>query len=180
MSDFLSELETFPDLEGSIIRATKIHKVLKAMLKLPSIPLDEEYQFKSRSIDLLAKWSDILSSDSLPAGPADDKADEAKPENITAATNGTSKAAKQQAVKATKKQVSKAESVEAEGADTSEEDPKGTTVDGEKEYEKDSANADKAVEPEKPTDEEDSDEADAQSGPAEDNKPSEEADEDST
>ena len=91
MSDFLSELETYPDLEGSIIRTTKIHKVLRQMLKLPSIPLDEEFHFKARSVDLLAKWNETLSNDPN-GGGAGDKDDEAKPEaSITApTTNGES------------------------------------------------------------------------------------------
>ena len=46
MSEFLAKLETFPDLEVSIIRATKINKVLKAILKLEAIPKEEEFQFK--------------------------------------------------------------------------------------------------------------------------------------
>ena len=73
MSEFLGELEGYPDLDGSIIRATKIHKVLKAMLKLPSIPLDEEFQFKDRSQTLLGKWNAILAAD--PNGDKEDKAE---------------------------------------------------------------------------------------------------------
>ena len=69
MSDFLSELETLPDLESSIIRTTKIHKVLKQMNKIEVIPLEEEFDFKKRSTNLLAKWNDTLSSEI----PADDK-----------------------------------------------------------------------------------------------------------
>ncbi len=58
MSDFLGELGGYLDLEGSIIRPTKIHKVLKAMIKLGSIPLDEEFRFKTRSSELLRKWNE--------------------------------------------------------------------------------------------------------------------------
>lgn len=165
MSDFLSELETFPDLEGSIIRATKIHKVLKEMLKLPSIPLDEEYQFKTRSIDLLAKWNVILSNDPPSTAPADEKADDTKPEGAAATINGTSKG--------TKKKATKAET-DAEGADTPDEDVKDKAEEVEKEKVKDEETA----EPEKPTDEEESDEPGAQSAPGEDDKRSEEAVED--
>lgn len=164
MSDFLSELEVFPDLEGSIIRATKIHKVLKAMIKLPSIPLDEDYQFKTRSIDLLAKWNDILSNDPN-AGAAGEKGDDAKPETA-ATTNGTSKT----------RQAQKAEAGEAiapeEESKGALENKIGTTVEGEKEAEKDSASAvdkdsEKDAEPEKPTDDDKSDEPDVDSAPAE-------------
>lgn len=167
MSDFLSELETFPDLEGSIIRATKIHKVLKEMLKLPSIPLDEEYQFKTRSIDLLAKWNVILSNDPPSTAPADEKADDSKPEIAAATINGTSKG--------TKKKTTKAET-DAEGAYTPDEDVQNQAEEVEKEKVKD----EEAAEREKPTDEEESDEPGAQSAPGDEDKPSEEAvDEDS-
>ena len=73
MSDYLSELEAHHDLEGAIIRATKIHKVLKAMIKLPSIPLDEEYKFKDRSHALLQKWNEILGGEAGAAGGADEE-----------------------------------------------------------------------------------------------------------
>jgi hypothetical protein len=63
MGDLITRLETFTDLEGSIIRVTKIHKVLRAIIKLSSIPRDEEFQFKKRSHDLLAIWNKILASE---------------------------------------------------------------------------------------------------------------------
>jgi hypothetical protein len=63
MCDLITRLETFTDLEGSIIRTTKIHKVLRAIIKLTSIPRDEEFQFKKRSHDLLAVWNKILASE---------------------------------------------------------------------------------------------------------------------
>lgn len=73
MSEYLGELENYPDLHGSIIRATKIHKVLKAMLKLPSIPLDEEFNFRERCQTLLGKWNAILASE--PNGDNEDRAE---------------------------------------------------------------------------------------------------------
>ena len=90
MSDFLSELETFPDLEGSIIRTTKIHKVLKQMIKIEHIPLEEEFKFKDRSTRLLSKWNETLLSE----GPSDEKTEEKeeekggnpKPEDLPSAT----------------------------------------------------------------------------------------------
>jgi len=39
MSEYVTMLENLKDLEVSIIRATKINKVLKAILKLESIPV---------------------------------------------------------------------------------------------------------------------------------------------
>ena len=171
MSDFLLELESFPDLEGSIIRATKIHKVLKAMIKLPSIPLDEEYQFKSRSIDLLAKWNDILSNDPN-AGSSGDKADEPKTETTTPATNGASKATKQKAEKA---EAGEGIAPEEESKEALE-DKIGTTVEGEKEAEDlGSKGAEKATELDKTTEENQSDEPDIENAPAEEYKPAADA-----
>jgi len=64
MADHFNQLEEYTDLEPSIIRETKIHKVLKAILKLNSIPKDEEFKFKQRSTELLAKWNKALAGDS--------------------------------------------------------------------------------------------------------------------
>ncbi|KAM0280725.1 hypothetical protein ACHAQH_003895 [Verticillium albo-atrum] len=69
MSDYISKLESFPDLEVSIIRATKINKVLKAILKLESIPKEAEFNFKSRSQALLDKWTKILTTGDGAAAP---------------------------------------------------------------------------------------------------------------
>ena len=132
MSDFLGELESYPDLEGSIIRATKIHKVLKAMIKLPSIPLDEEFKFKTRSVELLAKWNEILSHDNS-AGPSGDKEEEGKAEDAgpesAPTTNGTSKVPKEQGDEA------EDGAVTASGKDTEAkvEDKELTSLEGDKE-----------------------------------------------
>jgi len=89
MSDFVTKLEDYADLEVSIIRATKINKVLKAILKLGSIPKEEEYNFKTRSQALLDKWNKLLAVDDTPATPtANGVAEDAKPEE-TAATGST-------------------------------------------------------------------------------------------
>jgi len=63
MSEFVTKLEGYADLEGSIIRATKINKVLKAILKLNTIPKEDEFQFKPRSTALLDKWNKLLASE---------------------------------------------------------------------------------------------------------------------
>ena len=140
MSGFLSELEAYPDLEGSIIRATKIHKVLKAMIKLPSIPLDEEYDFRTRSHDLLAKWNEILSNDTN-AVPAAQKGEGSKSQ-APAKTNGAIKGSKA---------AKKAEA--GEGAAPEEESNEvlkkkiGTTIEGDEEATKAAdADADEGVE----------------------------------
>ncbi|KAM3450603.1 hypothetical protein MY3296_005974 [Beauveria thailandica] len=69
MSEYLTALETFTDLEASIIRETKINKVLKAILKMESIPREEEFSFKTRSQGLLDKWNKLLAS-AAAAAPA--------------------------------------------------------------------------------------------------------------
>jgi hypothetical protein len=63
MSDYIAKLEHLPDLEVSIIRATKINKVLKAILKMDNIPKEGELKFKSRSQALLDQWNKILAQD---------------------------------------------------------------------------------------------------------------------
>ena len=70
MSDFITKLEGFPDLEVSIIRSTKINKVLKAILKLDNIPKGDEFNFKTRSQALLEKWNKILAADGPSGEPA--------------------------------------------------------------------------------------------------------------
>lgn len=67
MSDYILKLEGFPDLEVSIIRETKINKVLKAILKLENIPKEEEFLFKPRSTSLLEKWNKLLAVDGTAA-----------------------------------------------------------------------------------------------------------------
>ncbi|KAK2745072.1 hypothetical protein FQN55_006429 [Onygenales sp. PD_40] len=63
MSNYIQKLESYSDLEVSIIRGTKINKVLKAIIKLNSIPKDEEYDFRGRAINILNKWKTLLDSD---------------------------------------------------------------------------------------------------------------------
>jgi len=70
MAEYFSSLEQLDDLEQSVIRTTKIHKVLKAINKLANIPKDEEHNFKGRSVALLAKWQKVL-ADGGEAGAED-------------------------------------------------------------------------------------------------------------
>ncbi|KAF8860186.1 hypothetical protein BDZ45DRAFT_724723 [Acephala macrosclerotiorum] len=60
ISKFISKLESFGDLDASIILSTKIHKVCKSILNLESIPGDDTYQFKARSEALYERYSKIL------------------------------------------------------------------------------------------------------------------------
>ena len=82
MASYFEKLEKHTDLEVSIIRCTKINKVLKMIVKLNSIPRDEEFNFRQRSLNILSSWKNILDSDT-PAASADK---DSKP-----TTNGASK-----------------------------------------------------------------------------------------
>lgn len=66
MSGYLQDLEAHDDLEAEIIKKTKVHKVLKAIMKLETIPREDDYKFKQRSNDLLAKWSIALAIENDP------------------------------------------------------------------------------------------------------------------
>ncbi|KAK7520157.1 hypothetical protein IWZ03DRAFT_412930 [Phyllosticta citriasiana] len=61
MSEWFNQLEGYRDLEAAIIKDTKINKVLKAIIKLDSIPKEEVYNFKQRSTELLGAWNKSLS-----------------------------------------------------------------------------------------------------------------------
>lgn len=131
MSDYLAKLEQFPDLETEIIKATKINKVLKAMLKLETIPKEEEFNFKPRSQALLDKWNKLL---------ADDAPNSALPEEN--GVNGrSSEAPAKEEVKAGVNGVKKADDEEAgatktETAEDVKTEVKSQTKEPEKEAEK--------------------------------------------
>jgi hypothetical protein len=82
MSGYLKDLEAHEDLEAEVIKKTKVHKVLKAIIKLNSIPKEEEYAFKQRSSELLTKWGGALAADPEPAAgtPVDAATNGAKPD----------------------------------------------------------------------------------------------------
>lgn len=137
LSDYLVKLEQFPDLETEIIRATKINKVLKAMLKLDSIPKEEEFNFKPRSQALLDKWNKLLSEE----GPASAAPEEANGVNghsseppankeAKAGVNGVKKADTEEAdTKAEATGDSKSEVKELEKKDTEEESKEEAVAD---------------------------------------------------
>ncbi|KIH87829.1 hypothetical protein SPBR_04874 [Sporothrix brasiliensis 5110] len=87
VSDYLTKLEGFPDLEVGVIRETKINKVLKAILKIATIPREDEFKFKPRSQTLLEKWNKLLAAE-----PAADAAPAPAAANGTATTNGNGEA----------------------------------------------------------------------------------------
>lgn len=128
LSDYLVKLEQFPDLETEIIRATKINKVLKAMLKLDSIPKEEEFNFKPRSQALLEKWNKLLQAEDGPASAAPEEANGVNghseapvKEEAKAGVNGVKKADTEESeTKAEAPEESKAEVKEQEKKDTQE------------------------------------------------------------
>lgn len=70
MATYFEKLEKHADLEVSIIRSTKINKVLKMIVKLNSIPRDEEFNFRQRAINILSNWKNVLDTDA-PAASTD-------------------------------------------------------------------------------------------------------------
>ncbi|EWC48037.1 hypothetical protein DRE_02616 [Drechslerella stenobrocha 248] len=60
---YFQKLESYPRLEVAIIKKTKINKVLKALLRLASIPFDDKYKFKDRTLKLLDEWNQLLAND---------------------------------------------------------------------------------------------------------------------
>lgn len=147
MSEFISKLENYADLEVSIIRSTKINKVLKNIIKLAAIPKDEEFNFKKRSHELLTKWNKIL-VDEPSAGPGGDK-------NEPDTRNGVTKSEKNEGE----------EKERSEPRTPTEDDEKpaeghkiGTAVEGAKE-------AEPSATPEKATEEVQTDEPDITNAP---------------
>ncbi|KAA8576901.1 hypothetical protein EYC84_006941 [Monilinia fructicola] len=96
MSEYVNKLEGYADLEVSIIRVTKINKVLKAILKLPVIPKEDVFQFKSRSQSLLDKWNRLLASEQVAppiteapvSGSRDESKEKDEPKADSVAANG--------------------------------------------------------------------------------------------
>ncbi|KAJ6015075.1 hypothetical protein N7540_009666 [Penicillium herquei] len=78
MATYFDKLEKHADLEVSIIRSTKINKVLKMIIKLNSIPRDEEFNFRQRSMVILSSWKSVLDSDA-PAASTDKEDKDEKP-----------------------------------------------------------------------------------------------------
>jgi hypothetical protein len=94
MSDYITKLEGFPDLEVSIIRITKINKVLKAILKLENIPKESEFNFKARSQVLLDQWNKLLSSEPTPTNGVNGTSAEGSEKKEATPANGVKEAGK--------------------------------------------------------------------------------------
>ena len=56
MSTYLRKLEHIGDPPRSILRATRITKLLKKITNLDDIPRDSKFSFKERAVRLLEKW----------------------------------------------------------------------------------------------------------------------------
>lgn len=98
MADYLKQLEQHEDLEVEIIKKTKVHKVLKAIIKLDNVPREEVHSFKSRSTELLNKWNGALANadgesaeKTTPAATNGVKADDEKSESAKAETPAAEK-----------------------------------------------------------------------------------------
>lgn len=161
MSEYLAELETYQDLEGTIIRTTKINKVLKGMIKLTSIPHDEVYHFKDRSLKLLTRWNDTLAREG--PGASGDKDDDGKADSAAPNTNGTANDSEEQSKKA---EAGEAAAPEEEMTEALEKKI-GTAVEGEEDAEKDATSKVDAEQ----VDSNKGDEADVESAPAKEYQP---------
>lgn len=111
MSEYLKQLEAHEDLEAEIIKKTKVHKVLRAIVKLNTIPKEEEFDFKRRSNELLGKWNPALAADPEQA-PATSAATEPK-------TNGVKHDEDEKKSSESTKEDSPAQKVEPKKDDTS-------------------------------------------------------------
>ncbi|CAI6339363.1 unnamed protein product [Periconia digitata] len=60
MADLFTKLEELGDIEADILKKTKVHKVLKGIIRLDTIPRDEKFLFRVRSRNLLKKYTSAL------------------------------------------------------------------------------------------------------------------------
>lgn len=59
-SDILKKLESYSQLDADVIKVTNIHKVLKAIMKLPATDYLNQYDIQGRSDDLLQEYLTTL------------------------------------------------------------------------------------------------------------------------
>lgn len=112
VSDYLTKLEGFPDLEVGVIRETKINKVLKAILKIGTIPREDEFKFKPRSQALLEKWNKLLAAEPTADGAP------AAANGTSATTNGNGEAKSNGVKKDDDKKEEKSDKAGSEPADS--------------------------------------------------------------
>ena len=130
MADYLKQLEAHEDLEAEIIKKTKVHKVLKAIIKLDNIPKEEEHRFKQRSAELLNKWNSALASadgesaeKTTPAATNGVKADDEKSESAKAETPAVEKEEPKEETKETKPELTEEKKEEASKEEVKEDTP---------------------------------------------------------
>ena len=63
LSEHMGNLEQHQQLEAHIIKGTRIHKVLRGIIKTTHIPEGDEYGFRTRSQDLLDHWARATGED---------------------------------------------------------------------------------------------------------------------
>ncbi|CDK26714.1 unnamed protein product [Kuraishia capsulata CBS 1993] len=64
-SSVLSHLEEFQATIGvslELLKTSKLHKVLKAIIKIPKLERPEDFQFHKRCEKLLSDWTDLISA----------------------------------------------------------------------------------------------------------------------
>lgn len=137
MSGYIAKLEDFKDLEVSIIRATKINKVLKAIIKLDSIPKEDELNFKSRSQALLDQWNKTLAADE-PTNGSNGTSESKEKTNGTNGVKATPEAEKEIEPKEESKasEDTKAEKTKGEEASAKDTKAEATTAEETKDAEK--------------------------------------------
>ncbi|KAJ5124585.1 uncharacterized protein N7515_008410 [Penicillium bovifimosum] len=165
MAPYFDKLEKHSDLEVSIIRSTKINKVLKLIVKLAFIPRDDEFNFRHRAMNILSNWKNILDADT--PGSADK---EEKP-----AVNGSKEEEGADTPKLETEEEKEPESKAKDDVDSPMPDAEETAPEPAKEDGADKEEpAEKPTEAEeKPTEEKPTDEKPAEEKPAEE-KPAEE------
>jgi hypothetical protein len=93
MSAYMTQLEELGLLEPEIIKETKVHKVLKGILKLGPIPLNEEFNITARSEKLLNQWGTLNAGDDAAEATAALATNGVKPEETKADEPAAEKAA---------------------------------------------------------------------------------------
>ncbi|KAF2750632.1 hypothetical protein M011DRAFT_395504 [Sporormia fimetaria CBS 119925] len=111
MNDYLKQLEEHKDLEAENIVKTKIHKVLKGIVKLDSIPKEDVYNFKKRCLDTLKSWDSVLHSAAAAPNTNGVKEGDEKSAEVAKADEGSP-------MDTSDKPVNGTEEVKAEAADT--------------------------------------------------------------
>lgn len=112
---FLKVLEETGHIEAPILRETRIAKVLKGILRLDSIPLDEKLSFKSRCTKLLEQMNKTLDENPETSGESSKK-DDSKAHTPAAADSKLEEKPEAKAVEAAAAEATAEESEAGAGA----------------------------------------------------------------